>query len=103
MIHNAYLEGEDVFIDSSVEFIKKIPENDKIIFLTSRDERYKDRTMESLNKREIRYDNIIFNAPFGERIIINDMKPSGLKMAYAVNVVRNEGLGSVTVSYDEKK
>lgn len=37
----------------------------------------------------MRYDGIIFGAPYGERILINDRKPSGLAMAIAVNAQRD--------------
>ena len=37
----------------------------------------------------IRYDYIITDLPFGERILVNDNKPSGLSMAYAINKVRD--------------
>ena len=42
-----------------------------------------------LNENKIRYDEIIFNVPMGERIIVNDRKPSGLEMAVALNVDRD--------------
>jgi len=35
---------------------------------------------------------IIFGLPQGERILINDMKPSGLITAYAINKNRDEAL-----------
>lgn len=38
----------------------------------------------------IRYDHIIFDAPYGERIVVNDRKPSGLGMSVAVNIERDE-------------
>jgi 23S rRNA G2445 N2-methylase RlmL len=42
-----------------------------------------------LAENGIRYDHIICNAPFGERILINDSKPSGLQTAVAVNIDRD--------------
>ena len=47
-------------------------------------------TEKFLQKQGIRYDHIIYEAPYGERILLNDDKPSGLKMAYAVCTERNE-------------
>ena len=38
--------------------------------------------------------------PFGERILLNDMKDSGLKTAYAINLKRDEGL-DFSVEVDE--
>ena len=37
----------------------------------------------------VRYDAILYGAPYGERILVNDRKPSGLSTAIAVNTVRD--------------
>ena len=42
-----------------------------------------------LKENGIRYNQIIFNAPYGERIVINDDKPSGLHMCRAIMVKRD--------------
>ena len=55
-----------------------------MIFLTSRTDRERQLTLDFLNEHQIRYNHIIFNAPYGERILMNDDKPSGLTMALAV-------------------
>ena len=57
--------------------------------MTSRTEEYRGRTTDFLGKCGIRYDTILFQAPLGERIVVNDRKPSGLDMAVAVNVDRD--------------
>ncbi len=43
-----------------------------------------------LQKHNVRYDTIIFDAPKGERILVNDTKPDGLVCAYAINTIRDE-------------
>ena len=48
-------------------------------------------TLEFLEQNCIRYDEILFNMPMGERIVVNDRKPSGIDMAVSVNVGRDEG------------
>lgn len=89
--HNGYkIDGKDSFLDGAKEFLDSIAENDKIVFLTSRTEEQSQLTEFFLRENNIRYDNIIYNAPYGERILINDDKPSGLKMAYAINVNRDK-------------
>jgi len=91
--HNGYKEdGIDTLIPKSIEFIKKIPTKDTIIFVTSRESAYSLETEEFLKKNQIRYNQIIYDIPMGERILINDDKPSGLITAYAINVKRNEGI-----------
>ena len=39
--------------------------------------------------------------PMGERILINDDKPSGLRCAYAIAPKRDQGLESLDVVLDE--
>ena len=70
-------------------FLSSIPSSDKIIFLTSREEKYKEKTIRFLKDNGLRFDYIIFDLPPGERILINDIKPGGLKTAICINVKRN--------------
>lgn len=89
--HNGYkLDGKDSFLEGAEEFLKKIPETDKIVFLTSRTENERKLTEDFLSENNVRYDDIVYNAPYGERILVNDVKPSGLKTAIAVNTKRDE-------------
>ncbi len=69
--------------------IDEIPQEDHIVILTSRTDEYRDITLDFLQKNGIRYDEIIFNIPYGERIVVNDRKPSGIDMAVAVNLDRD--------------
>ena len=88
--HNGYkIDGHDTFLEGAEEFLKSIPEDDMIIFLTSRKLEYKELTESFLKDHGLRYDHIIYEAPYGERILMNDDKPSGLKMGYAINIKRN--------------
>lgn len=89
--HNGYkLDGEDTMLEGALEFFHSIPKEDFILFLTSRTEEQRQMTEEFLKKNNIRYNAIVFNAPYGERILINDRKPTGLDMAYAINTNRDE-------------
>jgi len=87
--HNGYKEGKDELLKGVKEFFDVIPNEDTIIILTSRATKYADQTIKFLKQNKIRYDHIIFNIPFGERILINDKKESGLITAYAINKERN--------------
>lgn len=83
--HNGYkIDDEDTFLEGAEIFLKNIPDKDMIIFITSRTENERELTENFLQKNNVRYDAIIFNAPFGERILINDNKPKGLITALAV-------------------
>lgn len=88
--HNGYkIDGKDSLLPGAKEFLDQIPEDDLIIFLTSRTDEYKDQTIYFLKENKIHYNHIIFNAPYGERIIVNDDKPSGLHCSVAVNLKRD--------------
>ena len=94
--HNGYkIDGEDSLLPGVAAFLHSIPEKDMIIFLTSRTEEHKEQTIRFLESNHIRFDHILFNVPYGERILINDRKPSGLKVALAVNVNRDSDCGIV--------
>ena len=76
--HNGYkIDGYDTLLDGAKEYIDNIPESDMIIILTSRTDEYKEQTLGFLAENSIRYNEILFNMPMGERIVVNDRKPSG--------------------------
>lgn len=88
--HNGYkIDGHDTLLDGAKEFLDSIPDSDMIIFLTSRTSKYAAQTELFLRENAIIYNAIIYNAPYGERILINDAKPSGLQTAIAINTERN--------------
>ncbi len=89
--HNGYkAEGKDTLLPGVKEYLAAIPKEDKIIIFTSRTEEYKEETLQFLKQKHIRYDNILFEIPLGERIVVNDRKPSGIDMAVAMNVDRDD-------------
>lgn len=99
--HNGYkIDGYDTLLEGAVEFIQNISTDDMIIFVTSRTEEYREITIDFLNKNKIRFDHIVFNAPYGERILVNDRKPSGLDMAIAINLERDKPV-KINVEIDE--
>ena len=88
--HNGYKDdGQDTLLPGAKEYIDNLPAEDRVVILTSRTEEYRQITLDFLSDNHIRYDEILFNMPFGERIVINDRKPSGLDMAYAFNLDRD--------------
>lgn len=88
--HNGYkLDGKDSLLSGVKESFSQIPETDYILILTSRTEQYREMTLCFLKEQGIRYDEILFGMPFGERIVVNDRKPSGIDMAVAVNLERD--------------
>lgn len=88
--HNGYkTDGYDTLLEGAKEFLDSIPMQDVIIIVTSRKEDSRQITMDFLRRMQIRYDHILFGMPYGERILINDKKISGLKTAIAVNTDRD--------------
>ena len=99
--HNGYInDGYDTLLDGAIEFLHQIPECDMIVFITSRTTEYRRITESFLAKHGIRHDHIIYNTPFGERILINDRKSSGLKTAIAVNAERDR-FREIRIKVDE--
>ncbi len=89
--HNGYkLDGADTLLEGAKAYLDEIPAEDKIVIFTSRTEEYRRQTLDFLQQQGIRYDEILFGMPMGERIVVNDRKPSGLEMAVALNIDRDK-------------
>lgn len=101
LIHNGYkMKFGDQIIQESLYFLNSIPSDDTIIITTSRKKMYKNKTIRFLKKNNIRYNQIIFNLPFGERILINDRKDSGMITSISINLDRNIGINYKIVIND---
>jgi len=92
--HNGYIvDKEDSLLDGVSVFFKNIPTKDIIIITTSRKKKFKKKTIEFLKKNKIPFNEIMFDLPYGERILINDIKPNQkLKTSISINLKRNYGL-----------
>lgn len=91
--HNGYLtEKGDELLPGVRDFFAQIPDNDMIILLTARRREFVSNLREFLKGQGIKFDYILSDIPKGERILINDVKPSGLKTALSVNKVRDAPL-----------
>ena len=101
--HNGYLiDGYDTLLDGVKETFSKINNNDTIILLTAREDKYIDDLKNFLKKHSIRYDYLLSNIPTGERILINDKKPSNLLTAYYINKDRDAPL-NIDIIIDKNK
>ncbi len=91
--HNGYkIDGYDTLLDGVKEFFARISPEDKVILLTAREDKYLDDLKKFLASNHLRCDYLLSGMPVGERILVNDRKPSGLDMAFAVNKNRDEAL-----------
>lgn len=99
--HNGYKTGEDEWLPGALEFLRSIPQQDYVLIMTARyEEDAPAKTKAFLAKYDIRYNDIIFKLPQGERILLNDAKPSGLRCAHALSPARNEGPSGLRWSID---
>ncbi len=89
-LHNGHLHGGDALLPGVKEFLERLPKGDMVVVITSRKEEYGPALETFLHEHGVRYDHIIYGAPMGERILINDDKPSGLCMAYALRQQRDK-------------
>lgn len=88
--HNGYkLDGTDTLLPDAEVLLSQIQPEDTVVILTSRSKEHQAQTELFLQEYGIRYHCIIFGLPYGERILVNDKKPSGREMAFAVNTQRN--------------
>lgn len=98
--HNGHLDGLDEVLPGVLEFWALIPDEDIVILLSARDRQFAELTLDFFRAQGMRYDHAIFGLPTGERILINDCKPSGLLTAFAVNMQRDQGLGGLGLTID---
>jgi hypothetical protein len=99
--HNGYKTGKDTFLPGAKEFLQSISKEDFVLIMTAREKEAREKTENFLKENNIRYNEILFEMPMGERILINDDKPSGLKCAYAINPKRNQGLADMEIIIDK--
>lgn len=91
--HNGHkIDGHDTLLEGVKVFFDNLALEDKVILLTARKEHELEELKSFLKNNNIRYDYILSDMPVGERILVNDKKPSGLSTAYAVNKERDEAL-----------
>lgn len=100
--HNGYkIDGYDTLLDGVKEFFETLSPDDKVVLLTARKEEYLPALKDFLAKNNIRYDFLLTDMPMGERILVNDRKPSGLDMSFAINKNR-DGVFNVAYKINEE-
>jgi hypothetical protein len=93
VIHNGYKCGEDTLLPGIKDFFhNNITDTDYVLITTARHSEFKGIAEKCFLENQIRYNKIIYDMPNGERILMNDIKPSGLKTAYSYNLDRDIGL-----------
>lgn len=80
-------------------FFLSLPDDDIVIITTARAEKFRELTENMLKFHSIKYSHCIMDLHCGQRILINDTVNMLYQKAIAINVMRDEGLGS-TYIYD---
>jgi serine/threonine protein kinase len=77
----------------------------KIVICTARDSKDKEKLIESLEKAEVPYHELIMGLQSGPRYVINDRKPSEILISQAQSreVSRDSGIQNVSLSFDHLK
>jgi len=93
------VQEEPIILPNVIESIKQWERlNYKIILTTGRKECTRKQTEQQLSNLGIVYDLLIMGITNGDRIIINDKKPNGVKnTCYAINLVRNKGMENINL------
>ncbi len=100
--HNGYkIDGYDTLLDGVKEFFETLSPDDRVVLLTARKDEYLQDLKDFLTQNNIRYDYLLTDMPMGERILVNDRKPSGLDMAFAVNKNRDENFDVTYIINEE--
>lgn len=95
--HNGHLRGDETLLPGVRELWATIPAGDRIVLLSARGEEHRVATLALMAAQGLRVDHTLFGLPPGERILINDTKPGGLRTALALNVARDAGLADIVV------
>ncbi len=100
--HNGHISAGEKVLPGVHEFFESnVKKDDYVLIITAREDKYREKTIDFLNENNIRFDNIIFSVPSGERILLNDTKPRGMKTAIAIPLERDKGLSGISISFRE--
>lgn len=100
MPHNGHLRGADRLLPGVREFWSGLAPADTIIVLTARAAEHAATIRAFFAGHGLRLDHLVTGCGVGERILFNDDKPSGLRMAHAVSRPRDAGLDGVSLTLD---
>lgn len=103
VVHNGYRDGGDTVLPGVETLWDQIAPDDVVVLTSARDETLAKETLAVFTRSGLRFDHALFGLSTGERILINDRKQSGLETAFAVNLDRDIGPGSVRVERDPEK
>ena len=100
--HNGHKGHGDELLPGVKRLWNSIAAEDVIVLLSARTSEEMEPTLAFLSQHGLRYNHVLFGLPTGERILINDDKPGGLKTAIAINLPRDHGPQDLTLLIDTK-
>ena len=100
LAHNGHRSGNERILPGVQAFWNTIPPQDLIVLLSARHESEKEASLQFLREAGLRFNHALFDLPTGERVLINDRKPSGLPTAFSVNLDRDEGMSRLEFAVD---
>jgi hypothetical protein len=98
--HNGHKGHGDELLPGVKALWDKFAVSDVVVLLSARTAQEMQPTLAFLASRGLRYDHVLFGLATGERVLINDEKPGGLRTAVAINVPRDVGLGDLSIRVD---
>ena len=102
LLHNGHKNGGDVLLPGVLDFWKMLPKEDYVILMSAREQKYQKSTLDFLHEAGLWWSCALFGLPPGERILLNDVKPSGLFTSFAINLVRDSGIESMKIKFDQR-
>lgn len=85
-------------LDGVVDFFKKCREDGVyMVITTARPESLRAFTTAQMTKHGLWFDQLVMGLPTGQRVVINDNKPSGEGTARGICVERNLGLKKIDI------
>ena len=103
-----YLLQDTILLNKTIETLKLwSKQNIYIVLTTARSKINEEKLKALLHSLNIRYDDLITGLPSGQRILINDVKPSQpfIEQAVSINLERNSGINNITfdlLDFNEK-
>ena len=100
--HAPHISANESYVPELLEgTLEKLNEWERkgynIILLTGRKESMRRVTEQQLSKLGIYYDQLVMGMGGGPRYLINDCKPEGTEAAFAINIIRNEGIKNIEI------
>lgn len=91
-----YKTNEPESIDGTIKMINTAyTQGHHVVLTTARPEYLREHTIMELEMRQVKYNQLVMGIERGTRILINDNETPTIDRAYAINVMRDNGMNTV--------